>query len=141
MGDADALFLHSLIFPFQFIFFHLKPSKCKFIKTKTSSQLPCTCNGARGLWDLLDTRSLLLMQWYPRHRSQGLHCPSHSFEQRKIEGSISAQHREGIKLPPLPLWSRTTHIIQVTTSGEKTRSSQEADHTKCWSSLQKLQRK
>jgi len=43
--------------------------------------------------------------------------------------SSSAEHKEGIKLPLLPLLSRTTHIIQLTTAGEKTRSSQEVDRT------------
>lgn len=46
-----------------------------------------------------------------------------------------------MKLPSLPLWSRIMHIIQLTTSGEKSRSSQEADRTKCWSSLEKSNRK
>lgn len=54
---------------------------------------------------------------------------------------ISAQCREGMKLPSLPLWSRIMHIIHLTTSGEKNRSSQEADRTKCWSSLEKSNRK
>lgn len=74
-GWCECLVSTQLDFPFPMHLPSSETSKCKFIKRKTISQLPCTCNGAGGLCDLLVTRSLFLMHWHPRHGSQGMHCP------------------------------------------------------------------